>query len=129
MYSKEGVPVPGATKIETEVVNGQDIVISIDVELQERVEKAVVKRTDEVGGKTGFGAVMNAETGEMLACASAPTFDITDLSSVKEGATNLSGISLHYEPGSVFKPIAMLAALERERWSQTRVTSVLLFLK
>ncbi len=112
MYSKEGVPVPGATKIETEVVNGQDIVISIDVELQERVEKAVVKRTDEVDGKTGFGAVMNAETGEMLACASAPTFDITDLSSVKEGATNLSGISLHYEPGSVFKPIAMLAALE-----------------
>ena len=129
MYSKEGVPVPGATKIEAEVVNGQDIVISIDVELQERVEKAVVKRTDEVGGKTGFGAVMNAETGEMLACASAPTFDITDLSSVKEGATNLSGISLHYEPGSVFNRLRCLRRLKRERWSQTRVTSVLLFLK
>lgn len=112
MYSKEGVPVPGATQIEAEVVNGQDIVISIDVELQERVEKAVLSRTKEVGGKTGFGAVMNAETGEMLACASVPTFDITDLSTVEEGATNLSGISAHYEPGSVFKAVTMLAALE-----------------
>ena len=112
MYSKEGVPVPGATQIEAEVVNGQDIVISIDVELQERVEKAVLKRTDEVDGKTGFGAVMNAETGEMLACASVPTFDITDLSKVEEGATNLSGISGHYEPGSIFKAVTMLAALE-----------------
>ena len=112
MYSKEGVPVPGATQIEAEVVNGQDIVVSIDVELQERVEKAVVNRTDEVDGKTGFGAVMNADTGEMLACASVPTFDITDLSEVEEGATNLSGISGHYEPGSVFKAVTMLAALE-----------------
>lgn len=112
MYSKEGVPVPGATKIEAEVVNGQDIVVSIDVELQERVEKAVLKRTDEVDGKTGFGAVMNAETGEMLACASVPTFDITDLTKVEEGATNLSGISGHYEPGSIFKAVTMLAALE-----------------
>lgn len=112
MYSKEGVPVPGATQIEAEVVNGQDIVVSIDVELQERVEKAVLKRTDEVDGKTGFGAVMNAETGEMLACASVPTFDITDLTKVEEGATNLSGISGHYEPGSIFKAVTMLAALE-----------------
>lgn len=112
MYSKEGVPVPGATKVETEVVNGQDVVISIDVELQECVEKAVLERTEEVDGKTGFGAVMNAETGEMLACASAPTFDITDLSKVEEGATNLSGISAHFEPGSVFKAVTMLAALE-----------------
>ncbi len=112
MYSKEGVPVPGATQIEAEVVNGQDIVVSIDVELQQQVEKAVLKRTEEVDGKTGFGAVMNAETGEMLACASVPTFDITDLSEVEEGATNLSGISGHYEPGSVFKAVTMLAALE-----------------
>ncbi len=112
MYSKEGVPVPGATQIEAEVVNGQDIVVSIDVELQEQVEKAVLKRTEEVDGKTGFGAVMNAETGEMLACASVPTFDVTDLSEVEEGATNLSGISGHYEPGSVFKAVTMLAALE-----------------
>ena len=112
MYSKEGVPVPGATQIEAEVVNGQDIVVSIDIELQERVEKAVLKRTDEVDGETGFGAVMNADTGEILACASVPTFDITNLSKVEEGATNLSGISHHYEPGSVFKAVTMLAALE-----------------
>ena len=112
MYSKEGVPVPGATQIEAEVVNGQDIVVSIDIELQERVEKAVLKRTEEVEGETGFGAVMNADTGEILACASVPTFDITDLSKVEEGATNLSGISHHYEPGSVFKAVTMLAALE-----------------
>jgi cell division protein FtsI (penicillin-binding protein 3) len=112
MYSKEGVPVPGSTQIESEVVNGQDIVISIDIELQECLEDSLEERVEDVGGETGFAAVMNAETGEMLACSSSPSFDITDLSEVKDGATNLSGVSLSYEPGSIFKPVTMLAALE-----------------
>lgn len=55
---------------------------------------------------------MDSATGEIYACSSSPTFDITDLSEIEEGATNLSGISYAYEPGSIMKPATMLAALE-----------------
>lgn len=111
-YSKEGVPVPGSTIVESEVKNGQDIVLSIDVALQEHLETALALRVEEVQGGGGSGIVMDSATGEIYACASVPLFDITDLTEVKEGATNLAGISSAFEPGSIFKPVTMLAALE-----------------
>ena len=111
-YSKEGVPVPGSTIVESEVKNGQDIVLSIDVALQEHLETALAFRVEEVQGGGGSGIVMDSSTGEIYACASVPLFDITDLTEVKEGATNLAGISSAFEPGSIFKPVTMLAALE-----------------
>lgn len=111
-YSKEGVPVPGMTQVTAEVVNGQDIVLSIDVEMQQRLEEAMTLRVEEVQGKTGSAILMDASTGEIYASASSPVFDITDLTKIEDGATNLSGISMAFEPGSIFKPVTMLAALE-----------------
>ena len=110
-YSKEGVPVPGSEKVTAEVVNGQDIVLSIDVDMQQKLEESLALRVEEVQGKGGSAILMDSATGEIYACSSSPTFDITDLSEVKEGATNLSGISSTYEPGSIMKPLTMLAAL------------------
>lgn len=111
-YSAEGVPLPGTEQVTAKVVNGKDIVVSIDVEMQARLEEDLAVRTEAVGGKTGSAILMDSATGEIYACSSFPTFDITDLSEVKEGATNLSGISSGFEPGSIFKPATMLAALE-----------------
>ena len=102
-YSKEGVPVPGSEKVTAEVVNGQDIVLSIDVDMQQKLEESLALRVEEVQGKGGSAILMDSATGEIYACSSSPTFDITDLSEVKEGATNLSGISSAYEPGSIMK--------------------------
>ena len=111
-YSKEGVPVPGTEHVTAEVVNGQDIVLSIDVDMQQRLEEALEVRVEEVQGSGGSAILMDSATGEIYACSSSPTFDITDLSEIEEGATNLSGISYAYEPGSIMKPATMLAALE-----------------
>lgn len=111
-YSAEGVPLPGTEHVTSEVVNGKDIVVSIDVEMQARLEEDLAVRVEAVGGKTGSAILMDSATGEIYACSSSPTFDITDLSEVEEGATNLSGISSGFEPGSIFKPVTMLAALE-----------------
>ncbi len=110
-YSKEGVPVPGTEQVTAEVVDGNDIVLSIDVDMQEKLEESLSVRVEEVQGKTGSAILMDSATGEIYACSSSPTFDITNMSDVKEGATNLSGISSAYEPGSIMKPLTMLAAL------------------
>lgn len=111
-YSKEGVPIPGTETVTQEAVAGRDIVVSIDIGLQEYVENKLALRVKEVDGDGGSAVVMDADTGEIYACASDPSFDITDLTDIKEGSTNLSGISTAFEPGSIFKPIVMLAALE-----------------
>ena len=38
-YSKEGVPVPGTEQVTAEVINGQDIVLSIDIDVQQNLRK------------------------------------------------------------------------------------------
>lgn len=111
-YSKEGVPIPGATRVTKEATNGKDIVLSLDVEMQEQLEESLSVRVKEVKGDGGSGIVMDAATGEIYACSSVPSFDITDTSRIEEGALNLSGISSAFEPGSIMKPVTMLAALE-----------------
>ncbi|MEF2655999.1 MAG: penicillin-binding protein 2 [Eggerthellaceae bacterium] len=116
-YSKEGVPVPGSEKVTAEVVNGKDIVLSIDVDVQQKLEEALAVRVEEVQGSGGSAMVVDSATGEIYACSSSPTFDITDLSKVEEGATNLSSISSAYEPGSTMKAATMLAALEEGKVS------------
>lgn len=116
-YSKEGVPVPGSEKVTAEVVNGKDIVLSIDVDVQQKLEEALAVRVEEVQGSGGSAMVVDSATGEIYACSSSPTLDITDLSKVEEGATNLSSISSAYEPGSTMKAATMLAALEEGKVS------------
>lgn len=111
-YSKEGVPVPGTEHVTAQVVDGKDIVVSIDVDMQQKLEEALAVRVKEVDGEGGSAILMDSQTGEIYACASSPTFDLTDTSKIKEGATNLSGISSAWEPGSIMKPVTMLAALE-----------------
>lgn len=111
-YSKEGVPVPGTEKVTSEVENGKDIVLSIDIDVQQKLEEALELRVKEVQGSGGSAMVIDSATGEIYASASSPTFDITDLSKIEEGATNLSCISKAYEPGSTEKAVTMLAALE-----------------
>lgn len=113
-YSKEGVPVPGSQQVTAEVVNGKDIVLSIDIDMQQKLEEALAVRVKEVQGDGGSAVLMDSATGEIYACSSSPTFDITDLSKIEEGATNLSCISSAYEPGSTMKVATALAALEED---------------
>lgn len=111
-YSREGVLIAGSASVTKEAQPGQDIVVSIDVEMQEELETALKVNAKSVQAETESGIVLDASTGEIVACAGSPTFDITDTSKVEEGATNMNGINFAYEPGSVFKPVIMLAALE-----------------
>lgn len=100
---------------------GNHIVLNIDQKLQAAAYRSLVN-----SGKRGTVIVMKAETGELLALVSAPTFDPNILSSV-EGAKRNShyqqvikhngflniGIQARFPPASTFKPLVALAALER----------------
>jgi len=96
---------------------GYNLHLTLDVELQEQVEQAL-------GEAEGSVVVLAVETGEVLALASRPTFDpnLFALSIkpnewrtlVEDPLRPLTNRALQgqYPPGSTFKPITALAALE-----------------
>jgi penicillin-binding protein 2 len=98
-------------------VKGADLSLSIDISLQKAAEEAFK-------GKTGALVAMNPESGEILSLVSSPSFDpnkftkgisyddwLSIINDKKYPMLNRATQS-HYPPGSTFKIITALAALE-----------------
>lgn len=110
---RTGITIAG-TNVRTEAVDGQDIVISLDIETQKYVEKQMKDSAKRMGGESGQAILMDGATGEIIAACSTPFLDLNKTSDIKEGATELRCFTQAFEPGSIFKPVTMLAALEAD---------------
>lgn len=103
----------GGTEIETvnsDYASGEGIVLTIDYEIQ-RVCENVMKNNDM---QTGAVVVLDAETSEILAMASAPVFDRNNLTEAikNEDKPFFNRALAAYPVGSVFKPVVAATALE-----------------
>ena len=107
-----GIPIPGGVQEETPARDGEDIMVSIDVELQEYLEARLAVGVSDLGASGGNSVVMDAGTGEIYACASLPYFNPADRSKVEPGATQLKSVTDAFEPGSIFKTVSAMALLE-----------------
>ena len=93
---------------------GADVILTIDRYMQHLAEQeldATIKKHKASGGTI---IIMDPRTGAILAMASRPSFDVTQLDLTDEGKTDLyrnRAVTDLYEPGSVFKLITMSAAL------------------
>lgn len=101
-------------------IPGKDVILTIDLPLQQQAEKALMhavsSNSDALGGAV---VVTDVNSGEVLAVASNPTYNIaefsknyTKLSKDKRKPIFNRSLSGLYEPGSTFKPITAIAALE-----------------
>ena len=110
IYQKDrnGYKIAGTSEVTEEAVNGADVYLTIDNNVQFFVEKALSKRTIE-DSESMTMVVADAKTGAILAYATNPSFDPN-----KRNITNyldpVSGIS--FEPGSTMKIYTYMAALE-----------------
>ena len=88
-------------------VDGADIVTTIDVNMQDLAERAVLDELKLIGGEMGVAILMEVETGDVKA--------IVNMMRNENGnyieAVN-SAISYRCEPGSVFKTASFLVALD-----------------
>lgn len=122
-----------AEVIETEAVQGSNVVLTIDSKLQNVVEKALAANIEKIKAG-GFGKVYNAtggscvvlnvRTGEILAMASYPDYNpqsfVNGISNEewKSYSENTShpllnkAIQSAYAPGSIFKMTTAIAGLE-----------------
>ena len=102
-------------------VKGNTVALTIDKDLQRVAQKELKATCDSVNKRAGAGAVVmiDVNTGEVLAAASYPTYDINDyynnyskLANDKmQPMYNRFALGL-YAPGSTFKPMMSCAALE-----------------
>lgn len=105
LYFKRGRYVPA--------VQGADVYLTIDQYAQYIMEKAL---DDIAAGQTvhwqGAWAIMqNVRTGEILAMASRPSYDLNHFRTANELERRNGALAVVYEPGSTLKAITFAAAL------------------
>ena len=94
-------------------IDGADIVTTIDVNMQDLAERAVVDELKLIGGEMGVAILMEVETGDVKAIVNMiRTIDDQGNSHYVEAVN--SAISYRCEPGSVFKVASFLVALDDE---------------
>ncbi len=95
---------------------GKALKLSLDKRLQYltyRTLKAAVLKHNAVAGSA---VVLDVRTGEVLAMANQPSFNVNDRKQLKPQATRNRAVTDVFEPGSTMKPITIAAALESGRW-------------
>lgn len=119
-----GTPIAGGASQVTKATSGSDIVISIDVDLQAKVEEIVSEGAEKYDAASSSAMVTDPKTGEILATASTPLADLSDTSELTNEALNLRMVSDSYEPGSIFKIVTMAAGLENGTFDTSTVYHV-----
>lgn len=124
-----GIEIENAAETRTEPVAGQNLYITLDVNIQKYCEQAAMKVLTAKSAKRVSMVVMNPQNGEIYAMVNVPEYNLNDpyTLNTEEDTSALSEeeindllnqmwrnpcISDTYEPGSTFKIVTATAALE-----------------
>jgi cell division protein FtsI (penicillin-binding protein 3) len=95
-------------------LDGCDVILTIDKNIQYAVEKELKKAVQASSANGGMAVVMNPKTGEILALAVQPSFDPNHFSTVPPQIRKNRAVTDTFEPGSTFKAFLLAAALEEQ---------------
>jgi cell division protein FtsI (penicillin-binding protein 3) len=98
-------------------VDGYSLQLTIDQVVQYIAEREIDKIFEKYHAKGATIVVMDVKTGEILALASRPTYDLNEPSKYPEEARRNRAITDYFEPGSVFKIVTATAALDEGKFS------------
>jgi cell division protein FtsI (penicillin-binding protein 3) len=92
---------------------GQNMVLTIDENIQFLAERALDHVMEKTNADNGTVVVQDVHTGQILALAIRPTFDPNQARKTTRALLKNHAVSDVYEPGSVFKLVTYSAALEQ----------------
>lgn len=105
------------SRVETPSQPGNSLQLTIDERIQFVAEREIQAAVAKHHCRSGSVVVMNPYNGEILALANYPTYDPN--TQPKQGDNPMSrfdlGVSVPFEPGSIFKVMTLSAALETTR--------------
>lgn len=125
--SQDGVQLPGSTVTQKAAQNGGTVKLTIDADLQWFVQQALGEQVQAVQGSWGTAMVVRVKDGHIMAAADYPSVDPNDVNGAPRDASgNLilgsRAFTNSYEPGSVFKPMAMAALIDQGKATPTTQT-------
>lgn len=104
----------GDKNVQVAVKNGDNLVLSIDQNVQYYVEQALKRGLENVGADEGSVIVMDPNSGAVLAMANYPTYNPSEYTKVKDAALFSNPIVMDpYEPGSVIKAFTVTTGLDK----------------
>jgi len=98
--------------------DGYDLVLTIDETIQFIAERELERIFKRYRAKAAMIVVIDPKTGEILALANRPNFDLNSYANYKIDYRRNRVISDFFEPGSVFKIVTASAALEEKKVSE-----------
>ena len=121
-FGANGIPLPQAIQQYLAPKQGNTVRLTIDKNIQlfaeRELQKLMAGQGINMSGKVPKSAsilAMDPSTGEILALASAPTFDPNNYQQSDPSSRRNIAIQNGYEPGSTFKIITLAAALEEKK--------------
>jgi len=104
-------------------VPGRDVRLTLDREVQWVAQQAIAAKVEQAGAESGTVVVLNVKSGEILAMATAPTFDPNTPGRGSDADRGNRAMSEVYEPGSIAKIMTAAAVLEEGvATPETRIT-------
>ena len=107
-----GQPIPQGVSTLTSAVPGEDLVTTLDRDLQYFAEQALMQAVKENHAKGGTIIVMDPVTGDVLAMASYPWFDPNRFATADPSTLRNPALTDPFEPGSVNKVITAACAVQ-----------------
>ncbi len=101
--------------------NGGDIQLTIDRDLQFTLQEELNQAVHEHQADRAYGVVLDAQTSEVLAIASTPTYDNNRSLKVPSSHRRIHSISDAFEPGSTLKTLFVAGALQSGKYKPNTV--------
>lgn len=95
-----------------EARDGMTLVLTIDASIQEFCRQELASQIKDFQAESGVAMVMDPHTGAVLAMVSLPDFDGNLAGHASADCLRNRVLTDPYEPGSIFKPLVVAAALD-----------------
>jgi cell division protein FtsI (penicillin-binding protein 3) len=116
-----GRPIPGGVQKDIRPVDGHDVVLSIDKDIQYHAQVELDAAVKKWGAKGGSVTVLNPRNGEIYAMASTPGFDPNNYRNADPQGFRNRPISDAYEPGSTIKSITAASVIDKRLFTPDSV--------
>lgn len=103
----------GNSAIDVPAVNGDNVVLSVDRNIQFELERSLKEHADKIHPTDASAIIMDPNTGQIIAMANYPTYDPAQYSKVTDYRLFQDYVTDNaYEPGSIIKTLTVAAGLD-----------------
>lgn len=110
-----GRPIFVGTQSRVEPENGRDLYLTIDKGVQEIAKRQLKAGMERYDAKQGCVVVAEPSSMAILGLTCLPDYDMEKYFEFNDDYFENSAVSEVYEPGSIFKPLVMAAAIEEKK--------------